>query len=293
MFPIRVPPVFRMLAFTLAVAQGDLLALAEESPASFHDHIARLQPTVPDGFTIVVQPPFVVIGDEPAAIVEQRATNTVKWAVDRLKQEYFPRDPKEIIDIWLFRDKDSYTNHAFLLFHDTPASPFGYCSEEHQALVMNISTGSGTLVHEIVHAYLHVNFPRCPPWFDEGLASLYEAPADVNGHIRGRINWRLKGLEQTIREGKTVSFRRLTAMSAGEFYGGEGSANYNAYYAQARYLCYYLQEKGLLTKFYREFVADAKRDPTGYATLQRVLRVTDMEKFKKQWEDFVLQLRRP
>ncbi|HTY87578.1 MAG TPA: hypothetical protein VMB80_08950 [Candidatus Acidoferrum sp.] len=293
MIPIRVPPVFRLLAVMLAVQGSGLRALAADPPAGFRDHIARLQPTVPDGFTLVVQPPFVVLGDEPVAVVEQRATNTVKWAVDRLKQEYFPRDPEVIIDIWLFRDQVSYTNHAFRLFHDIPASPFGYYSAEHQALVMNIATGSGTLAHEIVHAYLRVNFPNCPPWFDEGLASLYEAPVDVNGHIRGRINWRLKGLEQTIREGKTISFRRLTSMSAGEFYGDEGSTNYYAYYAQARYLCYYLQEKGLLKTYYREFSANVKQDPTGYETLQRVLRTSDMEKFKQQWEDFVLQLRKP
>jgi len=246
---------------------------------------------MPDGFTVVVQPPFVVLGDEPAAIVQGRATNTVKWAVDRLKQDFFPRDPAGIIDIWLFRDQTSYTNHALELFNDIPRSPFGYYSAEHAALVMNISTGRGTLVHEIVHAYMHANFPECPPWFDEGLASLYEAPADDNGHLRGEINWRIKGLEQSIREGKTISFRRLTAMNAAEFYGGLNSTNYNAYYAQSRYLCYYLQEKGLLRTFYREFAAGVKADPTGYETLQRVLRVNDMEAFEKQWEDFILHWR--
>jgi hypothetical protein len=260
-------------------------------PAAFRDHVTRLQPKVPSGFTVVLQPPFVVLGDEPAAVVQGCATNTVKWAVDRLKRDYFRRDPAEIIDIWLFRDQSSYTNHALRLFHDVPASPFGYYSAQHAALVMNIATGRGTLVHEIVHAYLHENFPKCPPWFDEGLAALYEAPAEDNGHIRGLINWRIKGLEKSIREGKNISFRRLTAMSAEEFYGGLNSTNYSAYYAQSRYLCYYLQEKGLLRTFYHEFAAGVKQDPTGYETLQRVLRVNDMEAFRKQWEDFILHWR--
>lgn len=287
-------------AFALAAVGFALSMSAEETlvgpqpigvPANFRDHVTRLQPKVPDGFTVVVQPPFVVLGDEPAAVVQGCATNTVKWAVDRLKRDYFPRDPAEIIDVWLFRDQASYTNHALRLFHDLPTSPFGYYSAEHAALVMNISTGRGTLVHEIVHAYLHENFPACPPWFDEGLAALYEAPADDHGHIRGEINWRIKGLEQAIREGKTISFRRLTSMSAKEFYGGLNSTNYNAHYAQSRYLCYYLQEKGLLKTFYHEFAACVKQDPTGYETLQRVLRVNDMEAFKKQWEDFILHWR--
>ena len=41
--------------------------------------------------------------------------------------------------------------------------------------IMNIATGGGTLVHEIVHPYVEANFPGCPAWFNEGLGSLYEA----------------------------------------------------------------------------------------------------------------------
>jgi hypothetical protein len=254
-------------------------------------HLAQLEKRVPRGFTVVVQSPFVVIGDESPQFVRQRATNTVKWAVDKLKQDYFQRDPPEVIDIWLFRDRVSYTNHARLLFDDTPTTPFGYYSAGHRALIMNISTGGGTLVHEIVHPFMRANFPDCPAWFNEGLASLYEQSAEKNGHIQGLINWRFKGLEQAIKDGKTVSFQQLTSMPDAEFYGAVNATNYNQYYAQARYLCFYLQEKGLLVKFYREFAANVSRDPTGYATLKRVLGETDMLAFKKKWEKFVLGLR--
>ena len=78
-------------------------------------------------------------------------------------------------------------------------------------------------------------------------------------------------------------------MSPGEFYGG--GASYSQHYAQARYLCYYLQEKGLLVKFYHQFVAGAGHDPTGFATLKSVLGEKDMESFKRKWEKFVLGLR--
>ncbi|MBI4326242.1 MAG: hypothetical protein HY674_13405 [Chloroflexi bacterium] len=67
---------------------------------------------VPAGFTVVAQPPFAVLGGEPPAQARLRTTNTVKWALDRLKQDYFPREPVEINDIWLFRDRTSYTNHV-------------------------------------------------------------------------------------------------------------------------------------------------------------------------------------
>ncbi len=92
-------------------ARANASDIAFTNPA-FAVHLAHLKKTVPKGFTVLVQPPFVVIGDEPPEMVRRRATGTVKWAVDKLKQDYFKRDPVEIIDIWLFRDQDSYTNDA-------------------------------------------------------------------------------------------------------------------------------------------------------------------------------------
>ncbi len=256
--------------------------------ATFSEHVRKLVGKAPKNFTIACQPPFVVLGDEAPEVVRQRAGQTVRWAVDKLKQDYFKSDPTEIIDIWLFRDRESYTNNAHVLFDDTPSSPFGYYSEAHQALIMNIATGGGTLVHEIVHPFMRANFPHCPSWFNEGLASLYEASAEKNGHIRGMVNWRYKGLEKAIKEGRTIPFEKLTSMTAGEFYGGNG---YMEHYAQARYLCFYLQEKELLVKFYHQFIAAADQDPTGYETLKRVVGEKDMEAFRRKWEKFVLSLR--
>ena len=255
------------------------------------EHLDRLRKNLPAGFTHVVESPFVVLGDEPPEVVRQRAIKTVKWAVDKLKQDYFKSDPEEIIDIWLFKDDASYRKHAKLLFDDTPTTPFGYYTARHRALVMNISTGGGTLVHEIVHPFMRANFSACPAWFNEGLASLYEQSAEKEGHICGLINWRYTGLEKAIRAGKLISFQQLTALSDDEFYGGENNPGYSQYYGQARYLCFYLQEKGLLVKYYREFTASAKQDPTGYNTLKRVLGEKDMEAFQKKWEKFILGLR--
>jgi hypothetical protein len=177
------------------------------------------------------------------------------------------------------------------LFDDEPSTPFGYYSAKHRALVMNISTGGGTLVHEIVHPFMRANFPKCPPWFNEGLASLYEQSREKDGKITGLINWRYTGLEKAIKEKKLIPFKQLMAMDDDDFYGEKTGASYNQHYGQSRYLCYYLQEKGLLVKFYREFVANAKTDPTGFETLKRVLGEKDMDAFQKKWEKFILGLR--
>ena len=191
----------------------------------------------------------MVVGDESADVLKEHSERTVKWAVDKLKQDYFTKDPKEILDIWLFKDSASYERNAVALFGDKPTTPYGYYSSAHKALVMNISTGGGTLVHEIVHPFIEANFPNCPPWLNEGLGSLYEQCGEVDGHIHGYTNWRLPGLQDAIKAGTLTSFKKLLAMDNHAFYDDDRGANY----AQARYLCYYLQQRGLLVKFYREF----------------------------------------
>jgi hypothetical protein len=271
-----------------ALSLGMVCLHAEDRAQPQDPYAAHLQQLpMSEGFTVMIEPPFVVLGNEAPETVRRRATNTVRWAVQKLKQDYFVLDPAEIIDIWLFRDRQSYTNHAWQLFHQTPSSPFGYYSEEKHALVMNIQTGGGTLIHEIVHPFVHANFPRCPAWFNEGLASLYEASTEKNGHIWGTINWRFKGLEKAIQEKRVISFEELTSKADG-FYAGD---TYSQFYAQARYLCFYLQEKQLLIQFYKRFQRNASRDPTGLDTLQAVLGETDMKAFQKKWEKFVLGLR--
>jgi hypothetical protein len=271
---------------------GDLRNAVRQAgftPADFAQHIMALKKKVPAGFSLAMAPPFVVVGDEPPQTVRIRAQGTVAWAVQRLKADYFAKDPPEIISVWLFKDQESYERNTQAIFGCEPHTPFGWYSSADQALIMNIATGGGTLVHEIVHPFMRANFPECPDWFNEGLASLYEQSEEKGGHIHGRTNWRLAGLQQAIREGKLISFEALTATTTGRFYNADKGSNY----AQARYLCYYLQGRGLLVKFYREFVANHKDDPTGYETLKAVLGEQDMAAFQKRWEAYVLGLRFP
>jgi hypothetical protein len=256
--------------------------------ADFQRHVSALRKKLPSrSFTIIIQKPFVVIGDESPADVRGHAEQTVKWAVEKLKQDFFSKDPSKILNIWLFKDAASYEKYARQLFGQTPTTPYGYYSSQDKAIIMNIATGGGTLVHEIVHPFMESNFPACPAWFNEGLGSLYEQSGEVDGHIHGFTNWRLPGLQQAIKAGRIPSFKMLMAMTDEEFYRDDTGSNYG----QARYLCYYLQEKGLLVKFYQEFVAQQASDPSGYQSLQKVLGERDMNAFQKAWEKFVLQLR--
>jgi hypothetical protein len=275
-----------ILAAAFSVSLTSFAGTTSFTPADFSNHVKQVSQKLPAGFSLVVQHPFVVIGDEPRQIVEVRASNTVKFAVERLKQDYFTRDPENIIDIWLFKDGSSYTNNVKKLFNDTPTTPFGYYSSTHRALIMNISTGGGTLVHEIVHPFMAANFPQCPTWFNEGLASLYEQSGEKDGHIYGYTNWRLDGLQQGIKSHSTFPFAKLLAMDSNEFYSDRGLK-----YAQARYLCYYLQEQKLLVTFFKEFQAHAKEDSSGVETLKKVLGNKDLDAFQKTWEAYALKLK--
>ena len=259
------------------------------SLADYAQHMRKTKKLIPRGFHVVFQPPFIVIGDESPQMVKRRAQGTVKWATDKLKEAFFAKDPSSIIDVWLFKDKRSYDHHTRTIFGDYPDTPFGYFSPSQNALVMNIATGGGTLVHEIVHPLVAANFPHCPAWLNEGMGSLYEQCGERGGKIVGFTNWRLSGLQQTIRKGLLDSFYELCHTTTPQFYGVGSGTNY----AQARYLCYYLQQKGLLRTYYHSFLQNRQKDPSGYETLKKVLKIKDIRQFDKQWQRYVLSLRFP
>ena len=255
--------------------------------ADYSQHIRKLKQRLPsDDFHIALQKPFVVVGDQKKKDVKRWATGTVNWAVDRLKKDYFTKDPLFILDVWLFKNKVSYEKHNQTLFGRVPSTPYGFYSPSNRALVMNINRGGGTLVHEIVHPFVESNFEDCPSWFNEGLGSLYEQSRDDNGHIKGSTNWRLRGLQAAIEDDRVPAFEELCSTNRQEFYDGHVTN-----YAQARYLCYYLQERGLLVEYYHAFVKNAGADPTGYKTLQGLLGNPDMDQFQKDWQVFVMKLR--
>jgi hypothetical protein len=209
--------------------------------------------------------------------------------VEHLKSTYFRHNPDHIITIWLFRDKASYEAHCKEFFDIKPHTPFGFYSATHKSLIMNISTGGGTLVHEIVHPFMAANFPACPSWFNEGLASLYEQCNEQDGRIMGLTNWRLHGLQRAIDGERLPEFKTLLATTRVGFYDDDPGTNY----AQARYLCYYLQQEGKLVDFYQEFSKNWEDDPTGEQALARVLKIGDWSAFQKDWQTFVMGLKFP
>ena len=261
------------------------------TPADYVQHVMALRDKLGDQLgkiTVRIEPPFVVIGDAGDAALARDA-RTVRWAADHLEQDFFAHRPTKILDIYLFHDAHSYAHGVKALTGEAPDTPYGFYSRAHGGLFMNIATGGGTLVHEIVHPYVEADFPNAPTWLNEGLGSMFEQSAEKDGHIIGLPNWRLAGLQKALARGDVPSFRALAEMSSDTFYNDDSGVHY----AEARYLLYYLQQQSKLRDFYRAFRDARAKDPSGYATLVATLGENDMDAFRTRWEAFVSRLRFP
>jgi hypothetical protein len=270
----------------IAIAAAVLLsqtAHAEPTQKELEAHAKALEKKLDgQGYTILVEPPFVVVGDYAAKDVKRTTTGFLRDKLALLEKDFFTKRPEKLLEVWLFKNERSFRKGAKKFFGDAPDTPFGYYSPDHNALVMNAS-GLGTLSHELVHPYMEVNFPDVPSWFNEGLASLFEYPGERKGHIIGNVNWRLPNLKKEIKAKTLPKLDVLLSTTSDEFYGAEYDA-----YAYARYLMYYLQEQGKLQEFYKTFLAD-KKDLTGASALKKVLG-EDLETFEPKWRKWVLAI---
>jgi hypothetical protein len=135
----------------------------------------------------------------------------------------------------------------------------GIYSRAHRRVIVNVSSGEGTLAHELTHALAHADFPTMPEWFDEGLASLHEECEFSNdGHrLIGNENWRNEVARKALENGEL----RLLEDVASKRFGSRDRAHTD--YAYVRSLCLYLQERGLLESFYRTCRSNSTSDPTG------------------------------
>jgi hypothetical protein len=130
---------------------------------------------------------------------------------------------------------------------------------------------------------MDTDFPHAPTWFDVGMATLYEESiGDSNGTMEGRPNWHLKGLKQAMREDRAIPLADLLKTTTQQFYDESRGVNY----ATARYLCKWLQDQKKLQEFYCEFRKNAKDDPTGLASLEKVAGM-NIERIDKVWREWV------
>jgi hypothetical protein len=234
----------------------------------------------------VVSPPFVVAGDGGAPRVQRYLDFTINAAADSLHRKFFDKaKPTEPILILLFESDGPYRRLAKKWFNDTDISRFGYFRHDN-IMVMNVGTGTGTLVHELTHALIKPDFPEVPTWFNEGLGSLFEQCTLSDGDIRGLVNWRLPDLQAAIKRGKLRSLEEL--IKDDNFYD---EAHVGLNYAQARYLLMSLQELGHLPAYYKSFRDTCADDPTGLKRLRAAIVPQSLEQFEADWRKWVLRQR--
>ena len=246
--------------------------------------IRVLQRSFPDStFAIVNSRPFVFVSDEVKADLATLIDHTVNWIVPKLKSTCFGKIPKANATIWLLRNRESYENYVHA--YGTPELLLrgGYFSSRNNEIVMDSCRCYGPLLHEMVHAFVDADFRDCPAWFNEGLATLY-GTCNEEGEVLNHSHARLSDIQSAIFANTVLSLDDLCALTWNDFSGNDA----HKYYAQTEYLCYYLQQKGLLKEFYRECKRNHWKDPTGYATLQKVVKCKDVQDFQKDWEEFIL-----
>ena len=262
-------------------------AAAAKREEAFKKAVAEMKKELGSGFIVERAGAFVVGGNLSRRSFNRTKKHTIEDCAAALWNDFFTVKPDYPIKIYLFRGKDSYEKWVKRLAGFEPSSPFGFYLPSKKSMMMNIATGGGTLVHEMTHALTEVDFPGCPTWFFEGLGSLFEqCYVTRDGHIRGAVNWRLP----VLRKGGFVPLQGLIEMTEAAFRGKEEPLNY----ANARYLCLYLQQRGLLRKFYKTFrdAHKAKKDKTGWTSFKQVVQEPPAP-FEKKWHAWVKTLKWP
>ncbi len=228
---------------------------------------------------VVVHPPFVIAGDMSEARLDSHAKSSIIRLARAMWTAYFDKKPDEVITAFLFAGEKNYKLHARLDYPSGGSPYYGYYTPARHAMVMNINTGGGTLVHELTHALVVYDFPDLPTWFNEGLASLHEQCQIEEDGITGLSNWRLPALQAAI---KAKNLRPLAELvTKRDFYGPRQGINY----AQGRYFVMYMRHKGLLVKFYRHFREHASGDGADIRAIEHVFgrKISDIEPAFLAW----------
>lgn len=224
-------------------------------------------------FHIVIRSPFVLAGDLMAEQLNRYYDETIVPTQRALSAQFFDTPPAHPIVVLLLRNDDSYRDVSISFDGLNRDCYAGYYIRDERRIVVNVSTGNGTLAHELAHALAHADCESLPEWFDEGFASLFEESEFSHDGFQliGLPNWRIHYL------GPALKTKRLPSIESMITRGEIRSGNQGLDYALARYLCLYLQDRRLLGPYYRKLRHALTRDPTGRTTLLQLLQEDDIE----------------
>jgi hypothetical protein len=184
--------------------------------------------------------------------VEPRVTNDALDAVRKLREPLIRMlglKPSGLpVLARLFKDQASFQEYARV---DAPHQQWlgGYFSYESRWLVLHLEPDSGSLSHEYCHSLIEDDVGILPPWFSEGLASLFERYKLEGGVPVGERGSTLRDVRVGLLQNRVPTLDVFVGYRGRDFYDPERvRLNYDI----ARALLLFLQEKNALVGVYKE-----------------------------------------
>ena len=245
--------------------------------------VTQLQAILPAKFNIVARAPFVIAGDLSRSRLQALHAAVIAPVARALDATYFERPPKHTITIVVCSTEDLFRQLAKDWDGQLETGYHGYYQRDKHRILLDLEAGNGSLAHELTHALSHADCEHLPEWFDEGLGALHEeASYSPDGRrLIGLANWRCRVTRQAAQSGSLPPLATWTP--AATFREGDVGLNY----AVARSLCLYLQDRQVLTRYYKELRTRPQSDPEGIATLCRVLGVKNPSQAERQFATWV------
>ncbi len=256
----------------------------EVADKALADRMAQLKQRGGPGYEVVADKDtmVIVVSNLPAAN-RDRLVNLLRSFGNSHWRHFFKHKPSYYITVVIPR---SIADAGRFGGSNTPA---GYYNTGTKTLFVNLASGEGTMIHEFTHALHFADMGALHQdhafWTIEGFGSLFEGCRMDNGEGLGTVNWRLPAAQQVIGTARYIPLQKLMSMSMQDFMRDAAIA-----YAEARYVFYYLQEKKLLDKFYKEYTTNYAADRTGVKALEKVCG-KKLEELEPEWQAWVKTLR--
>ena len=198
-----------------------------------------------------------------------------------VKRRFLPNRDKtglRPVDVCVFASSEAYRRFAKeVMGTDEYGADRGFFVPYRRLIVVDLGRGVGGFRHELVHVLLRDEFSSLPDWLDEGMAALYVTAKWTKKGYRFLVNFRLRQLRAARAAGRLPDLAKLAASDDRDVYG----ANYEAYYALARYLLLYLDRRGQLEKFFTRIRSAPRSEAGQLKVLQQFI---DYDAFLK-WTD--------
>lgn len=250
---------------------------------------ARVRTRISIPTNVLVKAPYVLIGDYETDTLDALYRKAIQPTEYALNVSYFDLQPDRPITIIAVSSQERYEQVAWDLDQRKTGSYYGYFQSGEMRIVLNLTTGSGTLGHELTHALARVDFPEMPEWFDEGLASLHEQCefSEAGNQLIGVANWRGQLLLSALDRNQLPELKSLVQQTRIK------TDREALTYAYSRYFCMYLQEQRLLSPFYRKLRTNTRFDETGQRTLEQLLNVSDLSEADAGFRQWLSGFRTP